>query len=161
MARSKAVCDTGPPLHLSQVGSLNLLAQFEVWIPPEVARELAGHGVRMKGHPEAPLSPTEKNRAAQVAEKFRLQLREAEAIALAEARGVRLLLTDDLEARRVAADLGLEPHGTIGVVLRAHREGLLDREEAGRKIRDLQARSSLFLTSELVRRVLEELKRTR
>jgi len=50
---------------------------------------------------------------------------ESEAIALAAQHPGALVVLDDLRARRVARDMGLRLTGTVGVLLRAKREGLL------------------------------------
>ncbi|HYH85251.1 MAG TPA: DUF3368 domain-containing protein [Pyrinomonadaceae bacterium] len=49
---------------------------------------------------------------------------EAEAVALANVRGDRIIL-DDRQARSVAAKLGLRVIGTVGVLLRAKRSGII------------------------------------
>lgn len=49
---------------------------------------------------------------------------EAEAIALAAERGVAVLL-DDKKARRVAKQMGIKVIGTVGLLLRAKRQGVL------------------------------------
>ncbi len=50
---------------------------------------------------------------------------ESEAIALAAQRPGALVVLDDRRARRVARDMGLRLTGTVGVLLRAKREGLV------------------------------------
>ncbi|MCI4331589.1 MAG: hypothetical protein L3K19_07070, partial [Thermoplasmata archaeon] len=55
---------------------------------------------------------------------------ESAAIALARQEGIPMLFTDDLEAREVAKELGLEPHGSLALVTRADRERLLSRSQA-------------------------------
>jgi hypothetical protein len=50
---------------------------------------------------------------------------EAEAIALAQARAAIRLILDDKKARRIAGRLGLPVTGTLAVLLRAKRQGLL------------------------------------
>ena len=61
---------------------------------------------------------------------------EAEAIALAMELGDATIILDDKKARRIASDLGLRVTGTLGVLVRAKRQGvvpavkpLLDRLE--------------------------------
>jgi len=57
--------------------------------------------------------------------RTQLHRTEAEAIALAaEIHGDRIVL-DDKKARRVARELGLDPTGTVGVILRAKRKGVV------------------------------------
>lgn len=159
MGKGRAVCDTGPLLHLHEIGSLGLLELFEVVAPPAVVAEAGGRGVQGVDRWRVDLSAREKDRAAVLVEKFEIQLGEAEALAVGEARGIRLVLTDDLEARRVAEALELEPHGTVGIVLRGLREGMLTPGEAAERVRSLQQKSSLFLTSGLVERILAEIQR--
>jgi predicted nucleic acid-binding protein len=57
---------------------------------------------------------------------FRLLVHEGEAevIALAAESGWRVIL-DDRKARRLAARLGLKVIGTVGVLLRAKRSGII------------------------------------
>lgn len=50
---------------------------------------------------------------------------EAEAIALALELGLRRILIDERDGSRMAQELGLEPLGVLGVLLRAKREGHL------------------------------------
>jgi predicted nucleic acid-binding protein len=65
----------------------------------------------------------------ELAEKAGIEYGEASAISLALQKGY-LLLMDDLATRRFAAGLGLEITGSVGVILRAVREGKLSKDEA-------------------------------
>ncbi|MDB5001784.1 MAG: hypothetical protein JWQ34_9 [Mucilaginibacter sp.] len=51
---------------------------------------------------------------------------EASAIAMAQETENQYLITDDLEARKLSAKLGLSVIGTLGVLLRAKQEGHID-----------------------------------
>jgi predicted nucleic acid-binding protein len=57
----------------------------------------------------------------------RLGAGEREAISLAIEAGITRILLDDLAARRAAEGLGLNVAGTLGLLLQARQQGLLDR----------------------------------
>jgi predicted nucleic acid-binding protein len=86
---------------------------------------------------------------------------EAEAIALAQQMGADWLLTDDAAARLFAQSLGMEVHGSLGVVLWAAAIGHLARADASRVL-DRLGRSSLWLSAGILREAraaLDELSR--
>jgi len=76
---------------------------------------------------------------------------EAEALALANQLHAEWLLTDDTAARLVASRLGLEVHGSLGVVLWAAAVGHFNRAEAEATLEAL-SNTSLWLSA----RVLDE-----
>jgi predicted nucleic acid-binding protein len=59
-----------------------------------------------------------------------LEVGEAEAIALARQLSATWFLTDDATARVFAIALGLEVHGSLGIVLWAAARGYLRGEDA-------------------------------
>jgi predicted nucleic acid-binding protein len=70
---------------------------------------------------------------------------EAEAIALAQQLNANWFLTDDAAARILAASLGLEVHGSLGIVLWAAAMRYLSRGDAESAL-DRLAHSSLWLS---------------
>ena len=88
-----------------------------------------------------------------------IHLMEAESLAVATELRPDWFLTDDAAARKLAGSLGVESHGSLGVVLWIAGQGQLSRTEAKSYI-DRLDHSSLWL-SELVRvevrRLLHEL----
>jgi hypothetical protein len=74
---------------------------------------------------------------------------EAEAIALARQLKADWLLTDDAAARLFAAGLGLEVHGSLGIVLWAAAVGHLDRAQADQTLARLAA-SSLWISNRIL-----------
>lgn len=159
------ICDTGPILHLREVESLELLAAAgEVIIPPAVERELE---TRLSDWPTnrpnwlqiRQLSDEEARHAEEFMAIGGLGLGEAEAIAIARSLQADWLLTDDAGARVVASVLGLEVHGSLGVVLWAAASGHLRRQEARSTLERL-AKSSLWISPTILneaRRALERL----
>ena len=145
------VCDTGPVLHLSEAGALGLLEKTgEVLIPPivdhEIARHLQDWTSRRSGwlrveSPQRPLAGELEQWAAQID----LGAGEMEAIVLAKSRAADWLLTDDAAARVVAMLLGMEVHGSLGVVLWAAAQAHISRHEA-EAILDRLAVSSLWIS---------------
>ena len=84
---------------------------------------------------------------------------EAEAIALARQINAHWLLTDDAATRLFAQSLGLEVHGSLGVVLWAAAVGQLDRANAEATLGRL-AQSSLWVSARVLaeaRTALEQL----
>jgi len=148
---SSAVFDTGPIIHLGQAECLKVLETIrKVFVPDEVARELHRNPTLPPNCSVTALNGKSKDVAKVIGDRYGLGPGESAAIALARQEGIRLLFTDDLEAREVAKEVGLEPHGTLALVTRAHREGILNRNQAFDCIERLHAESSLSLTSDLV-----------
>lgn len=147
-----AVLDTGPLIHLDQVGfsrSLNIVEK--ILLSDEVIREFGTNSPLPKNAVRKGIEKAGKDLSSFLTEEFGIGLGEATAIALGRQEGVRFLFTDDLDAREVARHYGLEPHGTLAIVTRAYREGVLSKADAIMCIERLSSESSLYLTSDLVR----------
>ena len=115
-----AVTNSTCLIGLERIGRLDLLPQVfsTVFAPPAVAAEV-----------RTPLSwlrvQAVQNAAVATALKTQMDAGEAEAIALAMELGDVLLILDDKKARRVAQQLDLKAIGTVGMLLRGKRQGVI------------------------------------
>jgi predicted nucleic acid-binding protein len=78
-----------------------------------------------------------------------LEAGEAEAIALARQLSAAWFLTDDAAARVCATVLGLEVHGSLGIVLWAAARKHLSHEKAAAAL-DRLAHSSLWASAQVL-----------
>lgn len=147
----RVVCDTGPVLHLHEAHALHLLSLTgDVAIPlaveSELTRLIPTWAEQSPASFERRMLDEAGRREADVwSEAGLLDSGESEAVALAREIGADWFLTDDTAARVVAERLGLEVHGSLGVVLWAAAVGHLERSEANQTLRDL-FRSSLWVS---------------
>lgn len=74
---------------------------------------------------------------------------EVAAIALARGAREREVLLDDALARRAARLEGLTPVGSLGVLARAHRRGVLRRDQVARALGDLLA-AGLWMAPDVI-----------
>ncbi len=130
------VTNTGPLLHLHEARGLALLRLTgRIYVPPAVATELAAL------RPAAPaalpawvtltrLHSTHQHEARAWQQADLLHPGEAEALALARQEHAAWFLTDDAAARLLAQTLGLEVHGSLGIVLWAAAKGHLEATTA-------------------------------
>ena len=149
------VSDTGPLLHLIEAQALHLIRLTgELHISPQVVAEMANH---LSAWRVPEWMAVDALAAPHAAEAFAwqqaglLDTGEAEAIALARQIKADWLLTDDAAARLFATELGLEVHGSLGVVLWGAALGHIDRAQAEQALARLAA-SSLWISG----RVLDE-----
>ncbi len=156
---SKAVSNTGPLLHLNEIDLIKALNVFEeVFIAEEVRNELIRNKVAIpKKAKLVDLKPQFKDVAEILVNKFSLDLGESQSIALSLQEKVSYFLTDDLDARTVASSHGKESHGTIGIILRAFREKIFDKETAIKKVSELYTISSLFITKGLINEAIRSI----
>src|SRR5688572_2829469 len=129
----EAISNTSPLLYLYRIGALDWLPSLfkEVWIPSAVFDELKEG--QQKGY-DVP-DPGKYgwlivvNPRATPSEWLSLDLGpgELEAMALALENRSRIVLLDDLVARRTAQAAGLTVWGTLKVLLEAKAQGLTDR----------------------------------
>jgi predicted nucleic acid-binding protein len=80
---------------------------------------------------------------------------EAEAIGLALQEHANWLLTDDARARQFAESLGLEVHGSIGVLLWSVATGHVSEKELAVQLLDRLANSSLWISDRVLQEVYE------
>jgi hypothetical protein len=124
----------------------------ELHAPPMVVEELSQY-LPVQQIPEWMI--VERLEKSQIAESIAwqraglLDAGEAESIALAQQLKADWLLTDDAAARLFAVELGLEVHGSLGVVLGAAAFGYLSYAEADRALKRL-AKSSLWLSNKIM-----------
>ena len=131
----KAVSNTSPLLYLYRIDAINLLPKMfdEVWTAESVKNELlAGHS---KGY-DVP-NPADYpwlnvvNPKSMPSEWLALDLGAGElgAMALALENPDRIVLLDDMLARRTAQVAGLQVWGTLKVLLEAKSQGLIEKIE--------------------------------
>jgi len=127
----------------------------EILIPEEVSNELRlsktliPKKIKIFG-----IRPEFKNNVKVLTNQENLDLGEASAIILSIQEKADCFLTDDLDARNVALKYNLEVHGTVGVILRAFREKIINKKVAIEKIKELHTNSSLFITEDLINEVI-------
>ena len=162
--RRVIVSNTGPLLHLREIAALPLIGSLgEVLIPPAVNEEAAVHDDQWtQARPfwirVFALENPYLARAMSFVETGALHLGESEAIALSLQMGADWFLTDDAAARRFGNALGLEVHGSLGVVLAALGDGTCSPEDAENALSRLRC-SSLHLTDEVWERARMALNR--
>lgn len=153
----RIVSDTGPIIHLMEAQAISLLhLAGEVLIPAAVNEEMADRDPSWAASKPTwiaveSVEPASGAESAAWQDAGLLHAGEAEAIALARQVRADWLLTDDAAARLFGEALGLEVHGSLGVVLWAAATGRLSGTEAEETLARL-AQSSLWLS----RRVLAE-----
>lgn len=153
------VCDTGPLLHLHQANLLSVLKQAgEVHVPSAVDEELVAHfptwrSMASKWTKVHALSIGAKHEAEAWVQAGLLDRGEGEAIALARELKADWFLTDDAAARLFAQTMGIEVHGSLGVVLWGAATRHLDSAQAEVAL-DRLVGSSLWISA----RVLAEAK---
>lgn len=137
------VADTTPLCHLAWIEADWLLPRLfgEVHTPERVIGELRAAGapdsVRqwaanppswLKIHPDAPDE-------ARVLAFETIDAGEREALALALVLPASLVVVDDRAARRAATELGFVTTGTLGVIERSARMGLVDFDQTIARLR--------------------------
>jgi predicted nucleic acid-binding protein len=150
------ICDTGPLIHLNEAGAFDLLKLTGgVLIPPAVADEFKRIMLKSKLPSWIHIRRLNDRSSSQVqawVEKGYVDLGEAEAIGLAFQENSDWLLTDDAEAQQFAEGLGLEVHGSIGLLLWATASAYITSREQAYEILNGLERSSLWISA----RVLKE-----
>lgn len=157
------VCDTGPILHLEEAKLLELLQKSgKVYIPKMVDIEMNELSPAWKEHKpkwiliESLLSG-EMSEAESLFRAGLLGLGEAEAIILARRLKPQWFLTDDIEARIFASSLGLEVHGSLGLVLWSVAVGHLNYIQSKRALERL-TKTSLWISKDIISQTQEALK---
>lgn len=156
------VCDTGPILHLIEADILSLLEQTgKVYIPKAVDIELIEidgnwKDVRPSWITIEYLSERNLSYVSSLCTAGFLDRGEAEAIVLAQYLKADWLLTDDSSARTFSDMIGLEVHGSLGVVLWAAAVSHLNYEEAKEAINKL-ANTSLWISKTILEKAYKAL----
>ncbi|RJP50868.1 MAG: DUF3368 domain-containing protein [Anaerolineaceae bacterium] len=154
----KAVSNTSPLLYLYRIGGIDWLPQLfdEVWTPEAVKNELQTG--RSKGYdvpnPDDYLWLNVVNPKSTPSEWLALDLGVGEiaAMALALENPHRVVLLDDMLARRTAQVAGLQVWGTLKVLLEAKSHGIIEKVEPYvLKLSD----SGMWISAEIKERILK------
>jgi hypothetical protein len=146
------VSDTGPLLHLIESNLLWILNKAgRVHIPSIVLLEL--NELASVSLPEwiivDALSAKEKQDSENLLLSGILDAGEAGAILLAKRVQADWFLTDDTEARIFAKSLGMEVHGSLGMLLWASAVGHLSYPEAEKAL-DVLSKTSLWISNDIL-----------
>ena len=127
------ISNSTPLVHLSAMDKLDLLKQLfgEIRIPEEVYQEVIIRGQGKPGSEEVGAArwikrEMVKDQLAVSTLNTRLGVGESACLILAIELGADLVILDDRSARLEAQALGLKITGSIGVLLKADEEGLVD-----------------------------------
>lgn len=159
MPEPTVVCNTSPLLYLHQIRHLDLLRKLyrQLVVPSAVDEELAAgraQGVDVPALSDLPwielrwVSP----RAVDPSVK-KLGAGEAAVITLGLQIQPSLLILDDQTGRRAAAASGLTFTGTLGVLIKAKRDRLI---EAVSPILEQLSKTTMWLTEDLLEMVRDE-----
>ena len=156
-----AISNSSPIMNLTAIGRLDLIKlKFgNVVIPDAVWRELVIDGKGKKG-----VEDIEKSgwiTAQSVIDKALVKVLEkdldngeSEAIALAVENNTDILLLDDKSARLIAANLGLNIIGIVGILIWAKKEGII--KQLSKELDSLREEANFRMSENLIKRALQE-----
>lgn len=166
MAKTKTVviADAGPLIHLDELNSLNLLADFgKVIIPETVWNEVEHHRPQALCHAEFKLIRQAANHFSPQVDAltplYTLHAGEQEALHLCFEFKNSLLLTDDTAARLAAKSLGVIAHGTLGILVRAIRQQTRSKSQIVELLRAIPTQTTLHIRASLLAEVISEVEK--
>ncbi len=150
----EAISDTGPVLHLQEIGKLAALAVVAPLVLPDlVAQELAdrhsGAGSLQEVGVQFRISRVETSDWQEVLSTIeaKIQPADAQVFVLARAGAFQsLTLTDDLALRQVLERHGATVAGSVGILVRAYVSGSLSRDDLANSFDALTRDSTLHLS---------------
>jgi predicted nucleic acid-binding protein len=150
----EAITDTGPVLHLHEIGRLSALSIFDHLVIPElVAHELRAGGLAPTNLGVTELKVTvvtvERPAWSPVISEAQPTIHPADAQVFVLARLSRFktpVLTDDLALRQRLESQGATVIGSVGVLVRAYTIGRLKRDELESAIDALFTTSTLHMS---------------
>jgi predicted nucleic acid-binding protein len=113
--------DTSCLILLSKISAFEVLEGFnrQILVTPEIVIEFG------QALPPGTIVKEPVNQVYQRYFEKKVDKGEASAIVLAIETPKSLLIVDDLKARLIADDLGIQYSGTLGLILRAKQEGII------------------------------------
>jgi predicted nucleic acid-binding protein len=132
MTNSAIIADSGPLIALSIIGQLRVLPRLyeRVIIPAAVWNEVVVQGAGLPGADAVMccdwLEQISASREALAPLSILVDRGEAEAFAIAQTIEGCTVLLDDAQARRVSERLGIPRIGTLGILRRAKKTGLIE-----------------------------------
>jgi len=155
MARTErlVVADAGPLIHLDELASLDILADFgTVMVPDTVWREVERH------RPNALIVAAGFLQRQTVSEPSLLvhALVPLYTLHLCAKHGNSLLLTDDTAARLAAKSLDISAHGTMGLLIRNIRRQTRSKPEVLALMQEIPSRTSLHIRRSLLESLIAE-----
>jgi predicted nucleic acid-binding protein len=165
VGKISAVTDSGPLIHLTEIGCLQILSIFGNLHVPEAVREETVKRGRTSKEDFLKLSNVERHNLSQSdVTRFvernnlkELHSGEHQCLYLCKQINVPILLTEDLAVRETAKRLNLIPVGSLGIVAKAYSLGQISKTEAECHITDLYDVSSLFVTRSIVEMAIEQI----
>ncbi len=161
------VVDAGPLIHLNEIDSISLLNIFSaLHIPDAVWSETVGQNripqeilIKSGIVQRHSLLPQETERFITDHRLEDLDAGERECLCLCRKIEIPFVLTDDLAVREAAKHLNVVPIGSLGVIVKACKTGVISLSEAEIKMNDLYDVSSLYVTRTIVELAIEQLHR--
>ncbi len=159
MHESAAIADSGPLISLARINQHELLPRLfsKIIIPPKVWDEVTVKGQERPGAHEISrvtwITIQEPDPLLVKQLNILVDAGEAEAIALAQTIPDCIILLDDSRARRIAARLNIKQIGTVGLLLRAKRTGLVEKVKPHL---DSLVKNGIYIRQELIDAVLND-----
>ena len=160
---AEAVSDTGPLIHLDEIGHLDLLADTftHIYIPEQVIREIANATVHTFICKNSEIISTEQISeqslfsAKEKFSGFRLHLADLAVVTMLCKYERAIGVTDDMELRKTIESAGRTVVGTVGVLFRAYKQGTLGEKDLRNLVDLLFNDSSLYLSCAFKKIVLD------
>ena len=159
MTKSVIIADSGPLISLAILGNLDLLRNLypTVMVPPAVWHEVTEKGKGMPGSLEVSrlewLIIKEPQPQTLTPLSILVDPGEAEAIALAQTIDDSIVLLDDAQVRRVAERFDIPRIGTIGLLRKAKKKGLIDQLKPQIEI---LKENNIYISQNLIDAVLKD-----
>ena len=156
----KVIVNTTPLIVLADVGQFDLLRKLygEIMIPQAVLEEIRSQPAkRLTASSDWIKIVRVKNKDERSLFRARLHAGEVEVMLLAQEQNADLVIMDDNAAKKTAKFMGLKVTGTLGVLLRAKREGYI--QEIKPIIRAMAA-DGFYIDEKTKRYVLDAAKET-
>jgi predicted nucleic acid-binding protein len=131
----RVVSDADVLIHLSKLGKLSLLQSLykEVALPEHVKSEIItkeDSELQKALNSFLKVFDTSKDKAQDIAKRHNIHVGEAHVKVLGEEMKATLFLSNERKVRKAAKEEGFAVSGTIGIILRAVKDELIDKSEA-------------------------------